>query len=46
MPNKYYRNVDAEIVSIMIEMNKRVYKNDFDNFKKVLKKSLDFSSEL
>ena len=30
------------MISIMIEINKRVYINDFNHFKKVLKKSLDF----
>lgn len=42
IPNKYYKANNVEILSIMIEINKRVYINDFDNFKKVLKKSLDF----
>lgn len=42
VPNKYYGESNSGIVSIMIEINKRVYQNDFDNFKKVLKKSLNF----
>ena len=42
IPNKYYKADSVEIVSIMIEINKRVYMNDFDHFKNVLKKSLDF----
>lgn len=42
VPNKYYGKTDTGIVSIMIEINKRVYENNFDSFKKVLKKSLDF----
>ena len=42
IPNKYFGMDNIEIISIMIEINKRVYMNDFDNFKKVLKKSLDF----
>lgn len=41
IPNKYYQENNIAIVSIMLEINKRVYVNDVDNFKKVLKKSLD-----
>lgn len=42
VPNKYYKKADTGIVSIMIEINKRVYENNFDSFKKVLEKSLNF----
>lgn len=42
IPNKYYGKKDTNIISIMIEINKRVYENDFENFKKVLQKSLEF----
>lgn len=42
VPNKYYGIKNSKIVSIMIEVNKRVYENDFENFKHVLKKSLEF----
>lgn len=42
VPNKYYGIKNSKIVSIMIEINKRVYENDFDKFKHVLKKSLEF----
>lgn len=42
VPNKYYEKTNTGIVSIMIEINKRVYEDNFDNFKKVLKKSLNF----
>lgn len=42
IPNKYYGKDNVHIVSIMLEINKRVYMDDFDNFKRVLKKSLDF----
>ena len=42
IPNKYYGESNTHIVSIMIEVNKRVYENDFDTFKKVLQKSLEF----
>lgn len=42
VPNKYYGIKNSNIVSIMIEVNKRVYENDFENFKHVLKKSLEF----
>lgn len=42
IPNKYYRCDNVKIISIMIEINKRVYMNDFDHFKKVLKKGLNF----
>ncbi len=42
VPNKYYGIKNTGIVSIMIEVNKRVYENDFDRFKKVLTKSLEF----
>lgn len=37
VPNRYYGQTNTRIVSIMIEINKRVYENDFDNFKSVLK---------
>lgn len=42
IPNKYYGKKDTNIISIMIEINKRVYNDDFDKFKEVLEKSLDF----
>ena len=42
VPNKYYGVKNSKIVSIMIEINKRVYENDFDKFKHVLTKSLEF----
>lgn len=42
VPNKYYGMTDTGIVSIMIEINKRVYENDFNSFKRVLRKSLNF----
>ncbi len=42
VPNRYYGKKDTCLVSIMIEINKRVYENDFETFKKVLQKSLEF----
>lgn len=42
VPNRYYGRNNTHIVSIMIEVNKRVYENDFETFKKVLQKSLRF----
>ncbi len=42
VPNKYYGIKNSKIVSIMIEINKRIYENDFDKFKHVLTKSLEF----
>lgn len=41
VPNKYYGKENTNIVSIMIEINKRVYENNFDGFKKVLQRSLE-----
>lgn len=41
IPDKFYGKIDTGIVSIMIEINRRVYLNDFDNFKKVLNEALD-----
>ena len=40
VPNKYYGYKNTNIVSIMIEINKRIYLNDFDNFKSNLNKIL------
>lgn len=42
VPNKYYGIKNSKIISIMIEINKRVYENDFESFKHILKKSLEF----
>lgn len=42
IPNQYFEKEDTPMISIMIEINKRVYINDFNHFKKVLKKSLNF----
>lgn len=36
VPNKFYGRKNTNIVSIMIEVNKRVYLDDFDKFKKIL----------
>lgn len=45
IPNKYYGKSDTGIVSIMLEINKRVYLSDFDKFKRVLNGALDFKLE-
>lgn len=42
VPNRYYGKKNTQIVSIMIEFNKRVYETDFEGFKRVLQKSLEF----
>lgn len=42
VPNKYYGKKDTKIISVMLEINKRVYINDFDNFKEILSKVLEF----
>ncbi len=42
VPNKFYRKVNPRIVSIMLEINKRVYENDFDTFKNVIQGALNF----
>lgn len=44
VPNRYYGLADTGIISIMIEINKRVYEDDtrFQKLKKVLNKSLQF----
>lgn len=42
VPNKYYGKKNTNIISIMIEVNKRIYENDFDRFKKILNKSINF----
>ena len=45
VPNAYYGKTDTGIVSIMIEINKRVYMEDFDKFKKILQEALEFKEE-
>ncbi len=42
VPNKYYGKKNTNIVSIMIEINKRVYEKNFDEFKKILNQAMDF----
>lgn len=41
VPNRFYNKVNTGIVSVMIEINKRVYINDLDKFKKILNNILD-----
>lgn len=36
VPSKFFGMKNTNIVSVMIELNKRVYLDDFDNFKKIL----------
>lgn len=41
VPNRFYNKANTGIVSVMIEINKRVYINDLDKFKKILNNILD-----
>ena len=41
VPNKYYGKRDTGIISVMIEINKRVYEREINNFKRVLQKCLE-----
>lgn len=41
VPNMYYGKKNTNIVSVMIEINKRIYLDDFDNFKNRFNKILE-----